>query len=235
MPQLHQHLPQSTDVEQQDVVMSEQEQDTLSLTASWDKESFLQTETQDPDLTQTSADLTPQPFPAFPDFLEKVKSSWQHLASVPSMSKSTVTLASMEGAESVGLAQFPPVDSTIAALVRAPCKHRRPLDSLSGQHAALCYPSRATSFRATCSLGHFIANIGVPRASLGQKPDRLSSGRQTVVAVSGEGPGCGKVHLIGCAYLPWPYFWTSSRGDSATLRQVAAMLPFNASAWERGR
>ncbi|MGH0164962.1 UNVERIFIED_CONTAM: hypothetical protein FKN15_048086 [Acipenser sinensis] len=59
----------------------------------------------------TNADFDPQPFPAFPDFLEEVKCSWQHLASVPSVSKSTVTLASMEGAEAVGFAQFPPVDS----------------------------------------------------------------------------------------------------------------------------
>ncbi|RXM31889.1 hypothetical protein EOD39_6583 [Acipenser ruthenus] len=41
-----------TEVEQQDVVMSEEEQDVLSLAASWDEESFLRTETQDPDLTQ---------------------------------------------------------------------------------------------------------------------------------------------------------------------------------------
>ncbi|MGH0126920.1 UNVERIFIED_CONTAM: hypothetical protein FKN15_042091 [Acipenser sinensis] len=67
--------------------------------------------------TQTS---TPQPFLAFLDFLEEVKSSWQYPASVTSVSKSAAVLASMEGAEAVGLAQFPPVDTTVAALVRAP-------------------------------------------------------------------------------------------------------------------
>ncbi|MGH0138318.1 UNVERIFIED_CONTAM: hypothetical protein FKN15_000372 [Acipenser sinensis] len=50
------HTPDSpvvaAEVEQQDVVMSEEEQDVRSLAASWDEESFLQTETQDPDLTQ---------------------------------------------------------------------------------------------------------------------------------------------------------------------------------------
>ncbi|MGH0169559.1 UNVERIFIED_CONTAM: hypothetical protein FKN15_057282 [Acipenser sinensis] len=61
---------------------------------------------------------TPQTFPVFPDFLEEVKSSWQHPASASSVSKSTT--AFMEGAEAVGLAQFYPMDSTIAALVRAP-------------------------------------------------------------------------------------------------------------------
>ncbi|MGH0133280.1 UNVERIFIED_CONTAM: hypothetical protein FKN15_039737 [Acipenser sinensis] len=156
------HTPASpvvaTEVEQQDVVMSEEEQDAISLGASWDEES-LQTETQNPDLTQVmaaSSELasepeipapsnsvralmeraanflqvpwkasseqrrsvfepaqtsTPRPFPAFPDFLEEVKSSWQHPASAPSVSKSTAALASMEGAE------FPLVDSIIAALV----------------------------------------------------------------------------------------------------------------------
>ncbi|MGH0182801.1 UNVERIFIED_CONTAM: hypothetical protein FKN15_010455 [Acipenser sinensis] len=46
----------ATEVEQQEVVMSEEEQDALSLVASWDEESFLQTETQDPDLTQNPFD-----------------------------------------------------------------------------------------------------------------------------------------------------------------------------------
>ncbi|MGH0142675.1 UNVERIFIED_CONTAM: hypothetical protein FKN15_003028 [Acipenser sinensis] len=37
------------------MVMSEEEQDALSLAASWDEESFLRKETQDPDLTQVTA------------------------------------------------------------------------------------------------------------------------------------------------------------------------------------
>ncbi|MGH0145258.1 UNVERIFIED_CONTAM: hypothetical protein FKN15_004947 [Acipenser sinensis] len=165
-----------TEVEQQDVVMSEEEQDALSLAASWDEELFLRTETQDPDLTQVMArsseipapsnlvrakiewadnflqvpckasleqhrsvfrpvqTSTPQPFPAFPDFLEEVKSSWQHPASVPSVSKSAAALASMDGAEAAGLAQFPPVDSTIAGLVRVPSSWR----SIQGS----CMPQR---------------------------------------------------------------------------------------------
>ncbi|MGH0160113.1 UNVERIFIED_CONTAM: hypothetical protein FKN15_038933 [Acipenser sinensis] len=55
----------------------------------------------------------PQPFPVFPDFLEEVQSS------APSISKSTAPLAFLEGAEALGLAQFPPVYSTILSLVRA--------------------------------------------------------------------------------------------------------------------
>ncbi|MGH0141896.1 UNVERIFIED_CONTAM: hypothetical protein FKN15_002501 [Acipenser sinensis] len=100
------HTPASpvvaAEFDQQDVVMSEEEQDALSLAGSWDEKSFLQTETQDPDLTQED------------------KSSWQHPASASSVFKRAAALASMEGAEAVWLAQYPLVDSTIAALVRAP-------------------------------------------------------------------------------------------------------------------
>ncbi|MGH0121639.1 UNVERIFIED_CONTAM: hypothetical protein FKN15_053402 [Acipenser sinensis] len=88
-----QHTPASpvitAEVQQQDLVMIEEEQDALSIAASRDEESFLQAESQDLDLTQTSADFDPQPFLVFPDFLEEVKSSWQHPASAPSVSKST--------------------------------------------------------------------------------------------------------------------------------------------------
>ncbi|MGH0153925.1 UNVERIFIED_CONTAM: hypothetical protein FKN15_068763 [Acipenser sinensis] len=46
----------------------------------------------------------PQKFPLFPDFMEEVRSSWDRPVS---------------GAEKLGLAGFPPVDSTIASLVKA--------------------------------------------------------------------------------------------------------------------
>ncbi|MGH0162223.1 UNVERIFIED_CONTAM: hypothetical protein FKN15_070887 [Acipenser sinensis] len=62
----------------------------------------------------------PQCFPAFPEFLEEVCSSWDRPASAPSVSKQATPLSSLEGADKLGLAGFPPVDSTIAALVRAP-------------------------------------------------------------------------------------------------------------------
>ncbi|MGH0123623.1 UNVERIFIED_CONTAM: hypothetical protein FKN15_012763 [Acipenser sinensis] len=61
----------------------------------------------------------PQCFPAFPDFVEEVRSSWDRPASAPSVSKQATPLSSLEGADKLGLAEFPPVDSTIAALVRA--------------------------------------------------------------------------------------------------------------------
>ncbi|MGH0126984.1 UNVERIFIED_CONTAM: hypothetical protein FKN15_012297 [Acipenser sinensis] len=61
-----------------------------------------------------------QPFPAFPDFMEQVRSSWDRPALAPSVLKQVSQLASLEGAEKLGLAGFPPVDSTIAALVKAP-------------------------------------------------------------------------------------------------------------------
>ncbi|MGH0163431.1 UNVERIFIED_CONTAM: hypothetical protein FKN15_045133 [Acipenser sinensis] len=61
----------------------------------------------------------PQKFPAFPDFMEEVRSSWDCPASGPSVLKHAAPLASLEGADKLGLAGFPPVDSTIAALVKA--------------------------------------------------------------------------------------------------------------------
>ncbi|MGH0133083.1 UNVERIFIED_CONTAM: hypothetical protein FKN15_045384 [Acipenser sinensis] len=62
----------------------------------------------------------PQCFPAFPDFVEEVRSSWVRPASAPSISKQTTPPSSLEGADKLGLAGFPPEDSTVAALVRAP-------------------------------------------------------------------------------------------------------------------
>ncbi|MGH0168951.1 UNVERIFIED_CONTAM: hypothetical protein FKN15_055856 [Acipenser sinensis] len=61
-----------------------------------------------------------QKFPAFPDFMEEVRSSWDCPASGPSVLKQAAPLASLEGVENLGLAGFHPVDSTIAALVKAP-------------------------------------------------------------------------------------------------------------------
>ncbi|MGH0169132.1 UNVERIFIED_CONTAM: hypothetical protein FKN15_004853 [Acipenser sinensis] len=63
---------------------------------------------------------TPQPFPVFLDFLEEVQSTWHQPASVQSVSKHASPLASLESVRALGLVQFPLVDSTIAAPVRAP-------------------------------------------------------------------------------------------------------------------
>ncbi|MGH0149373.1 UNVERIFIED_CONTAM: hypothetical protein FKN15_016563 [Acipenser sinensis] len=69
--------------------------------------------------TQATASR-PQILPAFPDFMEEVRTSWDRPASAPSVLKQAAQLASLEGVEKLGLAGFPPVDSTIAALVKAP-------------------------------------------------------------------------------------------------------------------
>ncbi|MGH0131467.1 UNVERIFIED_CONTAM: hypothetical protein FKN15_046170 [Acipenser sinensis] len=61
-----------------------------------------------------------QPFPVFPDFLKDVQSSWNHPASAPSVVKRATPLASLESERALGLAEFPPVDSTIAVLVQVP-------------------------------------------------------------------------------------------------------------------
>ncbi|MBN3275419.1 LPIN2 phosphatase, partial [Polyodon spathula] len=55
----------------------------------------------------------------FPDIMEEVCSSWDHPATAPSQLRHTSQLASLEGAEKLGLSGFPLVDSTIAALVKA--------------------------------------------------------------------------------------------------------------------
>ncbi|MGH0137099.1 UNVERIFIED_CONTAM: hypothetical protein FKN15_062852 [Acipenser sinensis] len=62
----------------------------------------------------------PQKFPALPDFMEEVRSYWDRPASGPSVLKHAAPLASLEGADKLGQAVFSPVDSTIAALVKAP-------------------------------------------------------------------------------------------------------------------
>ncbi|MGH0119411.1 UNVERIFIED_CONTAM: hypothetical protein FKN15_022546 [Acipenser sinensis] len=58
-----------------------------------------------------------QCFPAFPDFVEEVRSSWDRPASATSISKQATLLSSLESANKLGLVGFPPVDSTNAALV----------------------------------------------------------------------------------------------------------------------
>ncbi|MGH0169936.1 UNVERIFIED_CONTAM: hypothetical protein FKN15_058259 [Acipenser sinensis] len=65
-------------------------------------------------------DPRPQKFPAFPDFIEEVRYSWDRPASGPSVLKQATLLASLEGVEKLGQAGFPQVDSTIVALVKAP-------------------------------------------------------------------------------------------------------------------
>ncbi|MGH0165953.1 UNVERIFIED_CONTAM: hypothetical protein FKN15_058485 [Acipenser sinensis] len=80
----------------------------------------------------TPASPRSQKFLAFPDFMEEVRSSWDHPASGPSVLNQAAVLASLEGVEKLGLAGFPPVDSTIAALVKAP-----PLGGLARDPACL--------------------------------------------------------------------------------------------------
>ncbi|MGH0166980.1 UNVERIFIED_CONTAM: hypothetical protein FKN15_052128 [Acipenser sinensis] len=70
----------------------------------------------------------PQSFPAFRDFMEEVRSSWDHLALAPSVPKQAVPLASLEGTDKLGLASFPPVDSNITVLVKAPLVGGLPKD-----------------------------------------------------------------------------------------------------------
>ncbi|RXM33106.1 hypothetical protein EOD39_5732 [Acipenser ruthenus] len=66
LPQCRTPAPQvfAPDISEQEEVMSKEEQDPLFITASWDEESFLRGETQDPDLTQEtvpSSELASEP------------------------------------------------------------------------------------------------------------------------------------------------------------------------------
>ncbi|MGH0120953.1 UNVERIFIED_CONTAM: hypothetical protein FKN15_061644 [Acipenser sinensis] len=263
----------ATEVEQQDM---EEEQDVLSLAASWAEESFLRMETQDPDLTQVTAlsselasepeipvlsnsvralmeraanflqvpwkassgqhrsvfrpaqTSTPQPFPAFPDFLEEVKSSWQHPASAPSVSSSAATLASMERAEAVGLAQFPPVLHHRGASVSPPSRR------ITDAHLKKAYVAEEqvtylanTGGLLTAYLDGMLHSVTLPKTLASE----LHAVSGTLLQISGfQGQALGRSlagllvarrQLIGCAYLLWPYFWTSGRGDPATLSQRA--------------
>ncbi|MGH0146655.1 UNVERIFIED_CONTAM: hypothetical protein FKN15_038597 [Acipenser sinensis] len=174
------HTPASpvvaAEVNQQDVVMSEEEQDALSLAGSWDEESFLRTQVMvpsselasEPEMERDANFLlvpwnasseqlrsvfrpvqtsTAQPFPAFPDFLEEVKSSWQYPASAPSVSKSAAALDSIEGVEAATLWLRPPIkdvlpewslDVVLEALAKAQFE---PIDTIE-----LKYLSMKTAF-----------------------------------------------------------------------------------------
>ncbi|MGH0178801.1 UNVERIFIED_CONTAM: hypothetical protein FKN15_077968 [Acipenser sinensis] len=103
-----------------------QQEDTLSIAASGDGASLssdMQPSCRSPGgQRQNHAGVAPRPqkFLAFPEFMEEVCSSWDRLASSPSVLKQAAPHTSLEGAEKLGTAGFPPVDSTIAALVKAP-------------------------------------------------------------------------------------------------------------------
>ncbi|MGH0152174.1 UNVERIFIED_CONTAM: hypothetical protein FKN15_047486 [Acipenser sinensis] len=119
-----------------------------------------------------------QPFPAFPDFLEEVHTSWEHPASAPSVLKQAAQLASLEDAEKPGMAGFTPVDSTIAALVKAP-----PVDGLPRDPA---YPNPQCRVTKVHLKRAYAAGLRVPRASPGPEPGRYDCGSQTALAVLGD-------------------------------------------------
>ncbi|MGH0141960.1 UNVERIFIED_CONTAM: hypothetical protein FKN15_075050 [Acipenser sinensis] len=59
-----------------------------------------------------SRGLHRRPFPAFPDFLEEVRSTWNRPASAASVLNWAALLATLEGVGVLDLVEFPPVDST---------------------------------------------------------------------------------------------------------------------------
>ncbi|MGH0150254.1 UNVERIFIED_CONTAM: hypothetical protein FKN15_017466 [Acipenser sinensis] len=101
-----------------------EEDDALSIPASWKEDSF-PTEMEEGEEpapstgAEPSSEVASEPFPVFRDFMEEVCSSWDRPASAPSVLKQAALFASLEDVDKLGLAGFPPVDSTIAALVKA--------------------------------------------------------------------------------------------------------------------
>ncbi|MGH0159434.1 UNVERIFIED_CONTAM: hypothetical protein FKN15_040115 [Acipenser sinensis] len=191
------------DVSEQDVAMSEEEQDAISIAASWDGDSFPQEETgprtNPGDWYYPSLNSS---IPVFLDFLEEVQSSWHRPASAPSVSKQAAPLASLDGEGALGLAEFLPVDSTIVALVRAP-----PIGDLSKDLPcpnAQCRITEAHLKKAYAAKAQVSSFEG---QALGQSLAGLIVA-QTALAVPGKGPGYRQVGLAGRTYLPWPYIAT---------------------------
>ncbi|MGH0118058.1 UNVERIFIED_CONTAM: hypothetical protein FKN15_052063 [Acipenser sinensis] len=97
----------------------------------------------------------------FPAFLEEVQFSWHRLALAPSVSKQAA--ASLKGAGALGLVEFPPVDFTIVALVRAPpvggvrlpraSPGPKPGRPYSGAQTALAVPGKGPGYRQVCLAG----------------------------------------------------------------------------------
>ncbi|MGH0159001.1 UNVERIFIED_CONTAM: hypothetical protein FKN15_062391 [Acipenser sinensis] len=101
----------------------------------------------------------PQKFPASPEFMEEIRSSWDRPASAPSVLKQATQLASLEGEEKLGLAGFLLVDSTIAALVKAP-----PVERLARDPACPNPQCRVTEtyLKHYCTVLCIILNKGTP-------------------------------------------------------------------------
>ncbi|MGH0150476.1 UNVERIFIED_CONTAM: hypothetical protein FKN15_017704 [Acipenser sinensis] len=56
--------------------------------------------------------LAAAPCPVFPDFIEEVRSSWDHSASAPTALKQVAPLVSLEGTEKLGLSRMGAVANT---------------------------------------------------------------------------------------------------------------------------
>ncbi|MGH0135961.1 UNVERIFIED_CONTAM: hypothetical protein FKN15_025228 [Acipenser sinensis] len=119
----------------------------------------------------------PQKFPAFSDFVKEVQSSWDCPASGPSVLIQAALLASLEGVEKLDLAGFPPVDSTIAALVKAQSTQTRdpaclnPQCRVTGTHLKRAYAVEVQATRLSKTVSVLMAYMdGVLRKALLLKP-----------------------------------------------------------------
>ncbi|MGH0172534.1 UNVERIFIED_CONTAM: hypothetical protein FKN15_065660 [Acipenser sinensis] len=69
-----------------------------------------------------------KPLPGLPDFVEELQSSWGSPASAPTCSRPVEALYALQGMEKLGLQHFPPVDSSVAAIVQTPTISRLSCD-----------------------------------------------------------------------------------------------------------
>ncbi|MGH0124703.1 UNVERIFIED_CONTAM: hypothetical protein FKN15_024499 [Acipenser sinensis] len=141
--------------------MAEGDQDAITVAASWEGGSFHQEEEEG------------QPSPVFPDLLEEVRSE---------RAKTSNPSGSLQGMEELGLAEFPPVDSTIAALVQALPVGGLPKDPtcpncqcrVTEMHLKKAYTAEAQVMRLANTPGLLMAYLdGI--LQLASLPERMAS------------------------------------------------------------
>ncbi|MGH0131024.1 UNVERIFIED_CONTAM: hypothetical protein FKN15_022219 [Acipenser sinensis] len=188
----------------------------------------------------------PQKFPAFPD-------SWDRPASGPRVLKQAALLASLEGADKLGLVGFPPtppVDSTITALVKAPPVAEAQATRLSNTASvltaymdgvlreALLPKLVATELRLLSST--LLQISGLPGQALGRSLASLIVAHRLLLLSQDRVPDADKAVLLDAPISPGRTFGPvveeilqRSHREREVSRQVATLLPPRTSTWGR--
>ncbi|MGH0144424.1 UNVERIFIED_CONTAM: hypothetical protein FKN15_011063 [Acipenser sinensis] len=170
-----------------------------------------------------------QPFPVFPDFLEEVRSSWNHPALAPSVVKWAAPLASRV----LGLAEFPPVDLTITALVQGPPVGGVPKDPAcpNGQWKSATLPEPvASELRLILSMLLLISDF--QRQALGRSLASLVVAHRQFWLTQARVPDEDKSALLDMRISPCHTFGPAveetlqrTHQEHESSRQIASMLP----------